>query len=397
MRIFKIVHFNLPKKEMPVETIARYAPVVAKYSSNPCDLKFFLQDSASHKISHIDRAIKKNPPLSVFRYIDNRFEDKGVRPTTAISNFDTHWMGFEDTPRGSFHDTESIYEILSGIPKRYAIENAIVIYDHINFLDGEQKLNSEPGMQARKPTPPYFRYFLSSSIIHKDIGWQTGRIRTLKAIIEIPEYSDISDYTKSILDSICSDYRIETVVAPEPCEVENTRDIDRKASALISTFFKDFPTRSKDIIGDLELKDPWEKPFDWNQVSQKASLKNTFAKHNFKFEKTIPGHNIIPLSSKTSLGNRVLIEFVFSNTYRNFQMNITFQGKYWINSTHFKIFPGSLTINDQQTMDRVMLGALKSWQVVESELIPTLDGLYGKPPAWLFDEVTKKPKKATKA
>ena len=254
MRVFKIIHFNLPRKETPPETIARYASFLDKNLKNPPDIRFYFGDSAYNKMSHIDRVINKYPHLAPFKYLDVRMVAHGFKHNVALSNFDEYWEGFDNTPRGAFDDIKSIYEILSGIPRRFAIHKAIVIYNNVNF-GSEVVVDSQPGNYPTQRKPHPGQNLLSPSIVHCDSWGNSGRYGSLSATIELLEGNTLPDYTVKILDSICSTYSADTLISPGRSEIQEIDNIYDKVNAITESYFKSFAIRTRDIVGPYDISD----------------------------------------------------------------------------------------------------------------------------------------------
>jgi len=396
MRVFKIIHFNLPRKETPPETIARYASFLDKNLKNPPDIRFYFGDSAYNKMSHIDRVINKYPHLAPFKYLDVRMVAHGFKHNVALSNFDEYWEGFDNTPRGAFDDIKSIYEILSGIPRRFAIHKAIVIYNNVNF-GSEVVVDSQPGNYPTQRKPHPGQNLLSPSIVHCDSWGNSGRYGSLSATIELLEGNTLPDYTVKILDSICSTYSADTLISPGRSEIQEIDNIYDKVNAITESYFKSFATRTRDIVGPYDISDIFGVHNGYDHISLKDGLKATFAKDGFKIEKAIYV-TVIPAFKLTPRKNRICATFIMNKMSATFEIRFAFQGMYQKSrEISFRFFPLSEMkmhgIANQETMNFILSAALKCWQVAERELVPEVDDLLGPSPEWLFNDSPRKSRK----
>jgi hypothetical protein len=397
MRVFKIIYFNIPRKETPPETIARYASFLDKNLKNSPDIRFYFGDSAYNKISHIDRVIKNYPNLATFRFLDERMVADRCKPNIALSNFDDYWEGFDNTPRGAFDDIKSIYEILSGIPRRFAIHKAVVIYNNVNFFESEVVVDSQPGSYPSIRKPFLGQNLLSPSIVHCDSWGNSGRYGSLSATIELPEGNTLPDYTVKILDSICSSYSVDTLISPDRSEIQEIDNIYDKVNAITESYFQSFVTRTKDIVGPYNINNIISVQNGSDHISLKDGLKATFAKDGFKIEKAVYV-TVIPAFKLTPKNNRICATFIMNKMYGAFEIRFAFQGMYQKSrDITFRFFPLSEImihgIANQETMNFILSSALKCWQVAEQELVPEVDDLFGPSPEWLFNGSPRKTRK----
>jgi hypothetical protein len=397
MRVFKIIYFNIPRRETPSETIARYASFLDKNLKNPPDIRFYFGDSAHNKISHIDRVIKNYPILAPFIYLDDLMVVHGFKHNVALSNFDKYWEGFDNTPRGAFDDIKSIYEILSGIPRRFAIHEAIVIYNDVNFFESEVVVDSQPGNYPTQRKPHSVQNLLSQSIVHRDSWGNSGRYGSLSATIELLEGNTLPDYTVKILDTICSSYSVDTLISPSRSEIQEIDNMYDKVNALTESYFKSFVTRTREIVGPYDINDIFCVHNGSDHISLKDGLKATFAKDGFKIEKAVYV-TVIPAFKLTPKNNRICATFIMNKMYGTFEIRFAFQGMYRKSrDISFLFFPLSELkihgIANQETMNFILSAALKCWHVAERELVPKVDDLFGPSPEWLFNDRPRKSKK----
>lgn len=415
MRLFKQVIYKLAKNETPAVLIDRVKFVLSELNCTDISSKLYLENHASG-ISYVQRAIKKFPVLQQF-YSEKNYPE-------AISNLDSSWDVDEPCSSVEIISYDVIDEIARGIPKSYAFNHAVLIFDHIDWF-GVGVVNTEPVITAKHPHPRRLGEYLSSSIVILSDWDSHGRENDLCVTLELitPDFNQrinpIDSKVQSLLESLGTIQSEEYKAALTQDEILLYNSSIIKANCLWNEYknnlydlicknVPDCDFKKVELAHELEMKNSMETlrkdfesyksedsmKFEEKNIVTKSPMKvitKNFTKKGYEY-KNIPGFAAIRkyvLVKQTSRNNRMNVLFDYWARGSEISCSLTYKSPYCEYNMDLPIAEDkgiriSYPIDSDSTLTTVVTNCLNIIEYLEKTVIKDLDDIYGEAPKW-FD------------
>lgn len=398
MRLYKLIQYRLAKKDTPLKVIERIRYAFSTCGIEAHDIKFYATDMQRGSISGIDRLLKDNPLLSSYHYKIKT----SIGLEQRLSNLPAQWTGAN--PDGFINSItmDDAVEMLSGIPRRYPINDLTFIFDKLPILRrSSEAFKDDPIPFVTKGEVHYTRLFAPSTTSYSDYpspcirlqsDWGiSGRINFLDAIIEIGEVCDdapkleLTASENSILSSIGDIYHERVFAVPSNAEeAKAVYDNIIIGEQIVQSCYDQgnlihvkYPYSLRAInIGD-NVTEP---------LSIKKAITSHFKKRGFSYNSKYSNGGLYTITKLTKNYNMVKITFIRGKFSADVSCEGSIEGPLWMHKfdlpeTPYRTIPYQIT--QQKDVDHLIENIAAAYDTIEKTIGEAIDDLYGVGPSWL--------------
>ncbi|AWB44965.1 hypothetical protein DCC85_12545 [Paenibacillus sp. CAA11] len=397
MKLYRNIIYQLGKKDTPQVLIERIGQAFMGATYEAQDIKFFLSDLVNG-VSGIDRLVKHNPALERFLYTSETVLGHERR----LSNLPTAWEGANPSGCTTSLKMQDTVEIISGIPRRYPLNQAIFIFDRLPMLSrNPDAVKAVPapfiakGMHAQTslfvPGIPGESDYPSPCIRVQSDWWISGRSNFMDAIVELGDLSEgtpqleLMEGERQFLEEIGEIYH-ERIFAV-PSNEEEAAAVFEKIMAgqrIVQSYYEDgnlkgacYPFKLEPLgIGDY-IAEP---------LSVKKAIKRHFLKRGFSYNSKYSSGGTYTITRVTKHHYLVKLTFHRGEFDVNVLCEASIEGPLWKHefslpaaADHMKPY----RVTRQIDVDHQIGNIAAAYDIAQKVIIEAIDDLYGAGPAWL--------------
>jgi hypothetical protein len=397
VKLYKHILYRLRKKDTPLVVTERIGQAFQAAGFDPHDIKFFVNDSMLG-VSGIDRLLKQNSTLVPFCHM----AVTSLGQEKRLTNLPTRWDGANPDGYIASIRMEDMFEIVSGIPRRYPINSASFVLDRISILSRNPDSTKEaPIPFVAKGDVRYTRLFEprilgwsdypSPCIRLQSDWWISGRRNFLDAIVELGDIADgtpqleLNKSERRFLEAIGEIYHERVFSVPSNEEeaaaiFENMIAGERivqscyEAGNLVGV---DYPYQ----LDPLVIEDYAVEP-----LSVKKAINRHFTKRGFSYNAKNSNGIVYMITRATKHHHLVKLTFARGKFSTDVSCVGSIEGPLWkhefaLPAAHANMRPYRVT--RQIDVDRQIDNIAAAFDAVEKRIVEAIDDLYGVAPAWL--------------
>jgi hypothetical protein len=389
-RLFRTFHYPVPRREL-ADRFARVLAAVGRPGQGVWRLLFFFSDSPLNSVSAMDRMVRAFPQAAPFLY-QGLVGPPHHRPADArmLSNYPPPWTEHNPhSPEGSLAP-EVLEEILRGIPRRFPVFDAGVIFDGVDWAGAGEGLAAGPAGTGREPvTPMDWGYLFPSVSIRK------FRDVHATAVIACDDPSaPLDPVTRGKLEQIGRSRQQQVRAGFSPAELAEHLARKAEAERALAAFEAqagawlaervrlpfEFPPERDLLLADVRfsLKDALGPVFGSRGYRHAPHLGDASV---FILLKATSGHHVLELcASRGTWSRSISCQFRFAGLETLHTFNLPSGPE-----RRFQYAPG-----DQEQVVRVVANWGAVVDALERDLVPRLEAIYGADPPW-FPAISMKP------
>lgn len=364
---------------------------------DPHAIKFFVNDWM-HGVSGIDRLLKLKPTLFPYCHI----ADSSLGHEKRLSNLPARWYGANPDGCIASLQMEDVFEIVSGIPRRYPLNSATFVFDCLSILSRNLDSTKEaPIPFVAKGDVRYTRLFAPSILgwsdypspcIRLQSDWRiSGRANYLDAIVELGDTADgtpqleLKESERRFLEAIGEIYH-ERVFAVPSNEQEAAAIYEKMITGerIVQSCYEagdlvgvDFPNQLEPLVIEDYVTEP---------LSVKKAINHHFTKRGFSYNTKYSNGGLYTITRETNQHHLIKLTFVRGKFSADVSCMGSIEGPLW---KHEFGLPAAHTnrrlyrVTRQIDVDRQIGNIAAAYDSVEKRIVEAIDGLYGVAPVWL--------------
>ncbi|MFF2910282.1 hypothetical protein [Paenibacillus sp. NPDC057934] len=397
MKLYKKIDYRLSKKDTPLVVIDRIGQAFCDAAFDPQDIKFFV-DGFTHGLSGIDRLLEHNPTLVPFHHT----AETSLGHEKRLTNLPARWDGANPDASNASLRMQEVFDIVSGIPRRYRLNKATFVFDHLTMLSrNPDSAKEEPVPFIAKGDVCYTRLFApritgwsdypSPCIRLQSDWWISGRRNFLDAIVELGDITDsapqleLNESERRLLETIGEIYHERVFCAPST-EEEAAAVFENMIAGerIVQSCYE-----AGNLVGvqfPYQLKALRSEDFFSEPLSVKKAINHFFKKRGFIYNTKYSGSGVFTITKVTKHNHLVKLTF----TRGQFDVNVScvgsIEGPLW---KHEFVLPASVDymrphgVTRQIDVDHQIGNIAAAYDAVEKRIVEAIDDLYGAGPAWL--------------